>query len=138
MTTRRLFYYVIQFSWGLIQSLAGAAVFLVLIKREHFIYRGSIATVWKNRSSASIGAFIFISDSLSGGLKDDIVKHEFGHTIQSMILGPLYVPVISLPSMLWCMLPFLVKLRSRKKIDYYSFYTERWANRLGGTDISSL
>ena len=138
MYLKRILYYTIQFSWGLIQSLAGAVVFLVLIKREHFLYRGSIATVWKNRSSASIGAFIFISDSLSGGLKDDIVKHEFGHTVQSMILGPLYFPVISIPSLLWCMLPCFVKMRLEKKIDYYSFYTESWANILGGTDISSL
>lgn len=30
------------------------------------------------------------------------IKHEYGHQLQSYILGPLYLLIIGLPSGLWC------------------------------------
>lgn len=106
-------------------------MFLVLIRRKHFIYRGCVATEWDRRDSASVGIFIFVSRSLEGRLRDEIIVHEYGHTVQSIILGPLYPLVISLPSAVWCLTPALVKKRADKGISYYSFYPEKWANRLG-------
>lgn len=128
---KRLFYTLLQCTWGILQTLAGAVMFLVLIRRKHFIYRGCVATEWDRRDSASVGIFIFVSRSLEGRLRDEIIVHEYGHTVQSIILGPLYPLVISLPSAVWCLTPALVKKRADKGISYYSFYPEKWANRLG-------
>lgn len=67
--------------------------------------------------------------------KDELSKrllvHEYGHTIQSLILGPLYLIVIGIPSTLWGFLPNLHKKRKDEQISYFSFFTEGWANRLG-------
>ncbi len=106
-------------------------MFLLLIRRKHFIYRGCVATEWKRRDSASVGIFIFVSEALDGELRDEIIIHEYGHTVQSVILGPLYPLIISIPSAVWCLTPALIKRRKDKGISYYSFYPEKWANRIG-------
>ena len=131
MSFRRFGCTVLQCTWGILQTLAGGAMFLVLIRRKHFIYRGCVVTEWKRPQSASVGMFVFLSDSLSGQFRDDVLIHEYGHTIQSLILGPLYLPVIALPSALWCMTPRFERMRRDNGISYYSFYPERWANTLG-------
>ena len=59
-----------------------------------------------------------------------VSKHEKGHRKQSKMLGPLYLIVIGLPSLIWATLHSYVKRLGA--VDYYSFYTERWADRLGG------
>ncbi len=56
--------------------------------------------------------------------------HEYGHTVQSLILGPLYLFVIGIPSFLWA-LPPATRWRARHKIPYSALYTERWADRNG-------
>ena len=58
---KRIAYTVLQCTWGIIQTLAGAVVFLALAGREHFIYRGAVGTMWRRGESLSLGMFIFIS-----------------------------------------------------------------------------
>ena len=52
--------------------------------------------------------------------------HEKGHCLQSVLLGWFYLPIIGIPSILWASWHTLTK----SKRDYYSFFTERWANKL--------
>ncbi len=106
-------------------------MFLVLIRRRHYFYRCCIITEWHRGESASLGLFVFLSDSLDAQRKEDVMIHEYGHTIQSLMLGVLYLPIIGVPSMIWCMTPYFQRKRIRKNISYYSFYPERWADRLG-------
>jgi hypothetical protein len=48
--------------------------------------------------------------------------HEWGHSIQCRILGPLYLPVVAIPSF----------LRANFGAGtYLNFYTEKWAENLG-------
>jgi len=70
---------------------------------------------------------------------EETIKHEYGHQLQSYILGPLYLLVIGLPSGLWCwFIQDLVNKNRKKKgkptLSYYWFYTESWANKLGGVE----
>jgi hypothetical protein len=46
------------------------------------------------------------------------------------MLGPLYLLVIGLPSLLWAWLGD--NYREKHGVSYYDFYTEKWANKLGG------
>lgn len=62
-------------------------------------------------------------------LSNRLLVHEYGHTIQSLILGPLYLIIIGILSTLWGFLGG--KKRRDKQIPYGSFFTERWANHLG-------
>ncbi len=93
---------ILQLSYGLIQTSMGLVLFLLFNKCEHFYYKGAIVTKWKYRSSISLGLFIFISDC--GDLSDDslsfksLLSHEYGHCLQSVMLGPLYLVVVGLPS----------------------------------------
>ena len=56
-----------------------------------------------------------------------IKEHEWGHTRWSLYLGPLYLLIIGLPSIIWAMIHTPYSKRS-----YYWFYTERLADRSGG------
>ncbi|MBP5606006.1 MAG: hypothetical protein J6X60_10770, partial [Ruminiclostridium sp.] len=65
-------------------------------------------------------------------LSAELCAHEYGHSVQSVLLGPLYLPVIALPSSVWCMAPHCVRKRQHTGRSYYSFYTEKWANSIAG------
>ncbi len=126
-------YYILQWSWGIIQNVVGFCVFLANIRRQHFRYNGAVVTVWgSRRGSMGLGMFIFVSESaMNGECRGFTLTHEYGHTLQSIILGPLFLPVIGLPSLLWAGLPVFRKYRERNSVSYYRLYTERWANFLG-------
>lgn len=139
-----LFYILLQVTWGAVQTLLGFVVFLLNVNRKHYFYNGAIVTQWKNKSSVSLGLFVFVTDEpyFYEKLKDDYSKeqlssmllvHEYGHTIQSLILGPLYLIFMGIPSTLWGFLPACAKKRKEKNVSYFSFFTERWANYLGET-----
>lgn len=138
----KILYRLLQCTWGGLQSLLGAVVFLLHCKQPHFSYHGAIVTRWKGASSVSLGLFVFITaepyfyDKLKDRytmeeLSNRLLVHEYGHTIQSLILGPLYLIAMGIPSMLWGFLPGAAKIRKEKQVSYFSFFTERWANTLG-------
>ena len=57
--------------------------------------------------------------------------HEYGHTFQSALLGPLYLLAVGLPSYIWANLPQMETKRSIRHIPYESRYPENWAEALG-------
>lgn len=115
-----------QWVWGFPQTLIGLLVYLCNYSKPHEIYRGCIVTRWDNRGSMGMGMFLFL------GCDDPQVRvHEYGHAVQSLILGPLFLPIMGIPSFLWCNLPICRKARQRKHISYYRFYPESTANWLG-------
>lgn len=142
MKLKYLLFSIIHLTWGIVQTILGFIVFLFNIKSKHYYYKGSIITEWKNSSSVSIGMFVFVTKDVYfyEKLKDKFTKeelhkrllvHEYGHTIQSLILGPLYLIIIGIPSTLWGFSPRLNRKRKEKQISYFSFFTEKWANALG-------
>lgn len=122
----RMIYGLIQWTWGFLQNLIGLLLCISLKKHPKQQYNGNIATVWDKPTSLSLGMFLFLAPSADTWL----VKHECGHSLQSMLLGPFYLIVIGAPSFLWCNLPFLQHYRKKNNISYYAFYTEKWANCL--------
>lgn len=119
---------LLQWTWGIFQNLVGLVIFLVNIDRKHYWYHGAVVTEWRFKSgSMGMGMFIFLSKNATEHTK----IHEYGHTVQSVILGPLFLPVIGLPSLLWCGLPMMKCYRKRTGVSYYKFYPERWANYIG-------
>lgn len=121
---------ILQWTWGFIQTFAGAllTVFLLLKepKRQRVFFHGAYAVDWHLAGSMSLGAFLFLSSGL-GTLRDKVMVHEYGHSLQSLILGPFYLPVIGIPSLLWTNLPAAKRKRSEKQIPITRFYTETWA-----------
>ena len=131
-------YYLFQWTWGIVQNIAGLALFLANITKKHYRFNGAVVTEWNyRRGSVGLGMFIFVSVPKQGGdpaAIEMVTRHEYGHTLQSVILGPLFLPVIGLPSLLWCALPCFVNYRRKNNVSYYRFYTESWANKLAKID----
>ena len=124
-------YALFQWTWGLPQTLAGFLVFLWLTlrkpRRNRIFFHGAVASQWSLPYGLSLGMFIFISDPG----ETDVLVHEWGHSVQSLILGPFYLFLIGLPSAVWCVFPPVVRMRRRKRLKYTSFYCERWASLTG-------
>jgi hypothetical protein len=123
---RKPIYTALQFTWGLPQTLIGSAVYLMHRKDRHENFGNAKVTYWNRPGGLSLGRFIFIPAK-----GESLLKHEYGHTIQSLILGPAYLPLVGLPSILWHRLPYF---RNKRKItgkDYYSVIFENTANKLG-------
>lgn len=118
---------VLHATWGMPQCLVGLSILAMTgRKAPHFRFRSAIVTEWRLRRGLSLGPFIFLPSRCPRRL----LIHEYGHTVQALILGPLYLPIIVLPSLTWAGVPTFERRRLRKHVSYYSFYTERWANAL--------
>lgn len=137
---KRILYTLWQCTWGILQTLFGLILFVQHIKCRHFVYHGAIVTEWNTKTSISLGLFVFVTANPffaekfegqlnAGECSKRLLVHEYGHTIQSLILGPLYLIVIGLPSALWGFLG--AKKRKKEQVSYGAFFTEGWANRLG-------
>ncbi len=124
---KRFCYYFLQWTWGLPQNLLGLALWLLCPGEKAPCFHGAAVKRWKLRGCAGVGMFLFLSQ----GAPRRILVHEYGHSLQSVLLGPLFLPVIGLPSLLWAGLPAAGRYRRRRGRSYDWFYPERWANRLG-------
>lgn len=128
----RIIFPILNCTWGIIQTVVGGIVFLVNIRSRHYIYKGVVVTEWPLLSGVSLGVFVFVprrgeSNSSEKAYWENVL-HEYGHTVQSVILGPLYMLIIGAPSIIWCQ--FFGGMRRRSGISYYTFFTEKWANYL--------
>lgn len=135
-------YRSIQCTWGVLQSTLGLICFILHFSDRHYCYHGAVVTEWNAKSSVSLGMFVFVTkepyfyeklkrEYTMDELSQRLLVHEYGHTIQSLILGPLYLIIIGIPSTLWGFLPCFNMKRRSKSISYFSFFTEKWANFLG-------
>ena len=120
-----------QWTWGFPQSLLGLIYRLVYKNCPRTEYRGTIVTHWPKSGSMGVGMFLFLGTNGGAEHKAQVLVHEFGHSVQSLILGPLFLPIMGIPSFLWANLPLCRRLRKEKGISYYKFYPERNANWLG-------
>lgn len=130
----RTVYVLIQCTWGGLQTLLGFGLFLRWAGSPHQWYRGAVHTKWDINGGISLGMFIFTPDREEEWCRQMVI-HEYGHTWQSLMLGPLYLLVVGLPSILWERLEWCRTQRKEKHISYSWFYTERWADRLGAARV---
>jgi len=95
-TALHILMFVINCTWGFIQSFIGFIVFLIYVKKPHFWHKGSIVTtssVPRFIGGMSLGVFIFLTQEAEAVKADkhQILEHEYGHFLQSLLLGPLYI-----------------------------------------------
>lgn len=117
--------HILLYIWQLPQNLAGLIYRIILKGEKRTLKQRSTAfyVAPTMNGGVSLGNYIFLSKRT--GLKEPVYDHEFGHCIQSRILGPLYLPTVGLCSGLHC-------LFHNSANNYYDFWTEKWANKLGG------
>lgn len=110
--------------WCFPQMLAGYIVKKVTKARkvdDHYEYDVMLG-------SLSLGEYRFLCPQHWG--REETMKHEYGHTLQSRLLGWLYLPAIAIPSFIWA--GFFSGYRKKNNVSYYAFYTEKWADQLAG------
>lgn len=117
---------ILLFIWQILQNICGCFVWLFVTDHKKYYHitkdGNKVFFHWEFGSGLSLGNFRFVNEKCS----ELTSKHEYGHSIQSKYLGPLYLIIIGLPSLIWCSIYTL-----RRKGNYYSFYTEKWADKLG-------
>ncbi len=132
---KKIVFCVLQFTYGIIQNIVGLVVFIWYRKERHEkFFEGIVTFVDADNLSwggISLGCFIFINAKREVNTINKTIVHEYGHTIQSALLGPLYFLVIGLPSFIWCNSSRFKKMRQDKNISYFSKFPENWANKLG-------
>ena len=121
---------LILFIWQLPQHIIALIYFgyLVMMCKDLGIdsrYKQATVIPCIMRGAVTLGNYVFV---VLPSEYRKTVKDELGHTIQSKILGPLYLIVIGIPSITYCGLRRLFP--SLRKKNYYDFYTEKWANNL--------
>jgi len=125
--------YIILWTWCLPQSLFGLLFASCLKIRGNILCvknhkKIRIITIRDNRlfGGVSLGAFIFLTKRTEDELS---LMHEYGHTIQGYILGPLYLLVVGIPSVgfLW-----VSKWKPGFGQKYYRRFPENWADKLSG------
>lgn len=87
----------------------------------------------------SLGLFVFFStrDSRFVPVGPENRDHEYGHSIQSRALGPLYLPIVGVPSV--ARVAYAIahrKITGRRWGGYYDGWPEKQADALGGVDRS--
>jgi hypothetical protein len=131
---------VFLFIWELPQNLLGigallydrAIGYIVEIKFER--ERLMIET---KRRAISLGLFVFWTRQSNHWIELDErnKKHEWGHSVQSRMLGPLYLLVVGIPSTMRVIyLLAYRKIKGRRWTGYFDGFPENWADRLGGVD----
>lgn len=130
----KFFVYLIQWTWGLPVNMVGGIAYLIctkILKHPHskFGYANIVYLPW-NAGGLSMGLFIFVRDEKE---KEEwlynVRIHEYGHTWQCLLLGPLYYLIVAIPSVIWC--NCFARYREKNNISYYKLYCEAWANVWG-------
>lgn len=125
----------IKATWGLPQNTLGAIVKKVCKATPITIYKDATVYSWRVAGGMSLGKYIFVPfEKIYPNSPSQMryIKHEYGHTVQSKYLGWFYLLVIGLPSLIWAQC--FGEYRQKTGKSYYYFYTEKWADRLGGVE----
>lgn len=121
--------FILLFIWQLPQNLVGLImlVYFKIFSKTRIVACRHYSIMFespKMSGGISLGSFCFGSPNLC--YYETYVMHELdGHTVDSKILGPLYLLFIGLPSILHAWLHV-------KCPCYYHFFTERLANYHAG------
>ena len=125
-------YYVLSWTWGIIMTLIGACVACVVLALGAKPQRHAGAICFrigkKGWGGISFGMFFFFAPGSSKSIKD----HEFGHSLQNCLWGPLFPFVIGLPSLIRCAkFNYNYKKDIPNKKEYDSIWFEGQATKWG-------
>ena len=125
---KKILHFLHKWVWCFPQNIAAMILKKAVRVESMALYENgtTLYFCYLRTGSVSLGHHIFLCPS--HWENDQVIKHEWGHKKQSDLLGPLYLLVIGIPSLIWS------KVYRIFTNDYYCFYTEKWANKLGGVE----
>jgi hypothetical protein len=118
------------------QLLLGFFMYALLRKKITYMQTYRDAKVFSVKGfpgGVSLAWLIFINENEASDVQ--VVRHEYGHSIQSLMLGWFYLVVIGLPSIIRASRWNRLKLDLK---DYYKGFPENWANALGKANRRSF
>lgn len=123
--------WLIQMTWGLVNEVVGTlvgyfAVELFGAETRMFEHVQMIETRTWPWGTAALGSKIVGPPAHGRYMRKSgvpVERHEQGHFYQNLLLGPLYLPVIGIPSFFHAAI--------HKCPNYEHFYTESWATAWG-------
>jgi len=125
---------ILNMTWGIIQTLIGFAflILTILFNKKLYFYEGCVVSRITIPIGVSLGLFVFVH--VDSPLYT--VKHEYGHCIQSAVIGPFYlitVGIISPIRSLWTLVMWKILKIRRLLIArwYYNGWPENQADKLG-------
>lgn len=131
---------IILWIWQILQNIGGLIVIAIMGYEKVLIAPNGNKVYFSKKMSGgiSLGKYSIISDYYIRKCKTDdeilaldVTKHEaLGHGTQSRWLGPFYLPIVGLQSIIWAGLYGAVIPYTKN--GYYKFWTERWADKLAG------
>jgi|AntAceMinimDraft_16_1070373.scaffolds.fasta_scaffold91812_2 hypothetical protein len=122
---------ILKILWQLPQSIVALFVRWIYSPcTETIQYKGKTVYVCPSfRGGLCLGEYIFVRSTKNVKM----IPHEYGHSRQSMMLGPLFLLIVGLPSIIQAGLANLYPLSNWMR-NYYKRYPENWADKLGGVD----
>lgn len=128
----RVLFYLLSFTWGLLWTTIGllaALVIVIVFRKEVKVtkFQGRLRIHFEKRDfgGASLGVVIITS----GDFDIELIRHELGHTVQSAWFGPLFIPLIAIPS--WIRCQYRMRTKKPLKTEYDDIWFEGQATRLG-------
>lgn len=91
-------FYILSFTWGIMMTFLGLLILLIFLpfKKVKVYKKRLYVPVGEFWGGITLGIIFFIEKSEPERIK----SHEFGHTIQNAIFGPLFLILIGLPSLI--------------------------------------
>ena len=104
LTLMGILYWILQLTWGSLMTLLGIIVTIIALLflrgKIHLNGFGFITEFGGNWGGLSLGAFSFCGNYRINSFSyyEKTRNHEFGHSLQNIILGPLMPFVVGIPS----------------------------------------
>lgn len=131
----------VLFIWELPQLVVGFIYTALLRSKVSFMvtYKDALVVFTDAMPTGiSLGHFILLNtryEKAADNLEKSVdVNHEYGHTIQSKILGPLYLIVIGIPSLTGNIVDRIFHKNwsaTKRTLWYYNLPWEKWADKKG-------
>lgn len=128
------FYYLLMFTWGILEVIAGFFVFLFMLitgHKPHRNHRGIYFMFGNNWGGFSLGLTQVIANNMGNDWTLHTIQHECGHSYQVTYLGPLWFFFVGIPSQIrWFIDNYQIK-HGLERIDYDAAWFEGSATDLG-------
>lgn len=95
LVVKRIIFYVLSFTWGIIMTLIGLIAMIIPFGHYHIFHGRIYKTIGKEWGGVSFGCFFICAEDCQ---YDSLMGHECGHGIQNIILGPLMPLIVAIPS----------------------------------------
>lgn len=123
---------ILSYIWELPQNILGFIISRKCKLRHKVNGRGFYE--WSAFEGMSLGHYIFVHPRF---MSSKLIRHEYGHCVQSQILGWFYLPVVGITSWVWYH-NFNNYVKKHPTASYYDCFVEKWANKLGKVDSLTM